>query len=41
MKRFHKNIWYGTVRECVNELYDLIDFENGVMPRVDYGGSCS
>lgn len=36
MKKFHENIWYGTLRECVNEFYSLIDFEHVEMPRVDY-----
>lgn len=36
MKKFHENIWYGTLKECIDELYGLIDFEHKTMPRVDY-----
>lgn len=39
MMKFHENIWYGTLRECIDELYDLIDFEYYEMPIVNYAAS--
>ena len=37
MKKFHENIWYGTLKECVDELYSLIDdVKNGDILHVDY-----
>lgn len=32
----YKNLIYGTVRECVEELWKLIDFENWVFPDFDF-----
>ena len=36
MKKFHENIWFGTLKECVDEFYSLIDFVHCEMPRVDF-----
>ena len=39
MITFHENIYYGTLRECVDELWKHIDFENLEMPKVDFAAS--
>ena len=39
IKKFHENIWYGTFKECVAELWKVIDFDHTEMPRVDFAVS--
>lgn len=39
MLKYHENVFYGTLKECVDELYKLIDFEHKEIPRVSYSAS--
>lgn len=32
----YKNLIYGTVRECVDELWKLIDFNHAIFPNFDF-----
>ena len=39
MKKYKDYIIYGTLRECVDELWKMIDFKNGVFPDFDFAAS--
>ena len=36
MKKANDHVFYGTLRQCTDELWKKIDFKHNVFPRFDY-----